>query len=143
MKLRLFLTALLLAVVTCPLVRAEGGPATDLEKEMKTMGKAFKQLKKQAGEAAQNASSLALVAQMQKAAATAIALVPEKAGDLPEKDRAAFTDSYKAKMKEFTTELSKLEAAFKAGDNAAAAKQVADLNALERKDHKEFRKAKD
>jgi soluble cytochrome b562 len=140
MKLRLFLTALLLALVASPLVRAEG---TDLEKEMKSMGKAFKQLKKQASDAAQNTASLALVAQMQKAAANASALVPAKAADLPEKDRAAFTDSYKAKMKEFTAALAKLEEALKSGDNAAAAKLVAELASLQRADHKEFRKEND
>lgn len=143
MKLRPFLAALLLALITYPLVRAEDGPTTDLEKEMKTMNKAFKQLKKQAGEAAQNASSLTLVALMEKAAVTSADLIPAKAADLPEKDRAEFTASYKASMKEFTEALAKLEAAFKAGDNAAAAKLVADLNNLQRADHKKFRKPQD
>ncbi len=143
MKLRLLFTALILAIFTCPLVRAEDGPATDLEKEMKTMSKAFKQLRKQAGEATQNASSLELVAQMQKSAANASALVPVKAADLPEKDRAAFTDDYKAKMKDFSAVLAKLEAALKAGDNAAVGKLVTELNNLQRTDHKEFRKPQD
>ncbi len=140
MKLRLFFTALLLTVITCPLVRAEGGGATPLEKEMKTMNKAFKQLKKQAADASQNASSLTLVAQMAKAADTATSLVPAKAADLPEKDRAAFTASYQAKLKDFSAALAKLEAAFKAGDNAGATKLLTDLGNLERADHKEFRK---
>jgi len=142
MKLRLFLTALLLTVITCPLVRAEGG-GTPLEKEMKTMNKAFKQLKKQVADASQNASSLTLVAQMEKAATASVALIPEKAADLPEKDRAAFTASYVAKMKDFSAALAKLEAAFKAGDNAGATKLLTDLGNLERADHKEFRKPQD
>jgi len=142
MKLRLFLTALLLTIVTCPLVRAEGG-GTPLEKEMKTMNRAFKQLKKQAADASQNASSLALVAQMEKAADAAAKLVPEKAADLPEKDKAALTASYQAKMKDFSAALAKLEAAFKAGDNAGATKLLGELGNLERADHKEFRKPQD
>jgi len=36
--------------------------------------------------------------------------------------------------------LAKLEAALKAGDNAGAVKLVADLNGLQRTDHKEFRR---
>lgn len=107
------------------------------------MNKAFKQLKKQAADATQNASSLALVAQIEKAAAASTDLIPEKAADLPEKDRAAFTADYKAKMKEFSAALAKLEAAFKAGDNDGATKLVTELNNLQRADHKEFRKPQD
>jgi len=140
MKLRPFLTILLISFVTGPLVHAEGGNDTPLDKEMKTMNRAFRQLKKQAGDAAQNASSLALVAQMEKAAAASAELTPEKAADLPEKDRAAFEADFKAKMRNFSDALGKLEAALKAGDNAAAAKLVADLGAQERAGHKEFRK---
>ena len=143
MKLRLFLTALLIACVSSPLVHAEGGNDTPLEKEMKTMNRAFRQLKKQAADATQNASSLTLVAQMEKAATAAAELTPEKAADLAEKDRAAFEADFKAKMQKFSDALTKLEAAFKAGDNAAAAKLVADLGAQERAGHKEFRKPQD
>ncbi len=142
MKLRLFFTALLLAVITCPLARAEGG-GTPLEKEMKTMNKAFRQLKKQVADASQNASSLELVAQMEKAATASTDLIPEKAADLPEKDRAAFTADYKAKMQDFSAVLAKLEVALKAGDNAGAAKLLTDLNNLQRANHKEFRKPQD
>ncbi|HTJ79207.1 MAG TPA: cytochrome b562 [Rariglobus sp.] len=143
MKIRLFLAALVIAFISGPLVHADEGKDTPLEKEMKAMNRAFRQLKKQAGDAAQNASSLALVAQMEKAAAAAAGLTPAKAADLPEKDRDAFEADFKAKMQKFSDELAKVEAAFKAGDNAAAAKLVADLGAQERAGHKEFRKPQD
>jgi len=107
------------------------------------MNKAFRQLKKQAGDASQNASSLALVVTMEKAATAAAALTPEKAADLPEKDRAAFEAAYKAKMEKFGASLAKVEAALKAGDNATAAKLVADHGAQERAGHKDFRKPQD
>ncbi len=140
MKIRPFLATLLIAFIASPLVHAEGGQATPLEKEMKTMNKAFKQLKKQAGDSAQNASSLALVATMEKAAVESANLVPEKAAELPEKDKAAMIAAYKEKMEKFSASLTKVEAAFKAGDNATAVKLVADLAAQERAGHKEFRK---
>ncbi len=140
MKLRLLVASLLIALIACPFVRADDGAPTPLEKDMKILGKAFRQLKKQAGDSAQNSSSLALVAQMQKAAADSVALIPAKAADLPEKDRAAFIADYKVKMQQFGDALTKLETALKAGDNAAATKLVADLNALERSGHKAFRK---
>jgi len=145
MKLRLLLTALLLASITCPSVRAAGGHDKDtpLEKEMHAINTAFRQLRKQADDAAQNASSLALVARMEKAAEASAALVPAKAADLPEKDRAAFEADYKAKMKRFGDTLARLEAAFKAGDNAGAVRLLAELNAQKREGHKDFRRAKD
>ena len=143
MKLRLFITALLIAFVTCSSTRAADGGASPLEKEMKTLNKAFRQLRKQAGDVAQNASSLTLVTQMEKAAAAATDLTPEKAADLPQKDKDAMVAAYKAKMQQFSASLTKLEAAFKAGDNATAAKLVAELGTEERAGHKDFRKPQD
>ena len=143
MKLRLLLTSLVFALIISPFARAEGGDASPLEKEMKTLNKAFRQLKKQAGDSTQNASSLTLVSQMEKAAAASTALVPEKAAELPEKDRAAMVAAYKEKMEKFSASLAKVEAALKAGDNATAVKLVADLGTQQREGHKEFRKPQD
>lgn len=142
MKLRLLLASFFLAFVAASLVRA-GADDTPLDKEMSTMNKAFRQLKKQAGDAAQNAASLELVSRLKKGAEASAELIPAKAAAMTEKERADFVADYKEKMKQFVVALGRLEAAFKAGDNAAATKLVAELNSLERSGHKEFRKPKD
>ncbi|MFA6962540.1 MAG: cytochrome b562 [Opitutaceae bacterium] len=143
MKLRLLLTALLIAFIASPFAHAGDEKDTPLEKQMGTMNRAFKQLKKQATESTLSDASLALVAQMLKAAQTSVDLIPEKAADLPEGDRAAFTAAYKEKMDKLIAVLGKLETALKAKDNAEAAKLVTELGAMQRSGHKEFRKPKD
>ncbi|HEY9250141.1 MAG TPA: cytochrome b562 [Rariglobus sp.] len=143
MKSRLFLTVLLVCLVSSPFARAGDDKDTPLEDQMSAMGRAFKQLRKQAAESTLGDASLDLVAQMQKTAAASLELIPEKAAGLPEGERAAFTAAYKEKMQEMIVALSKLEAALKAGDKAGAAKYVAELGAMQRSGHKEFRKPKE
>lgn len=143
MKLRLFLTSLLIAFIASPFAHAAEGKDTPLEKEMSSLNKAFRQLKKQAADSALSEASLPLVAQMQKATEASIALIPEKSADLPEGDRAAFVAGYKEKMQAMTATLAKLETALKAGNTADAAKLVGELGAMQRSGHKEFRKPKE
>src|SRR5271157_2156542 len=63
---------------------------TELEMRMDRIGKAFRKLKKQVGDPAQNAASLELLSAMEAAAKEAIELTPEKAEDIPEDQRAKF-----------------------------------------------------
>ena len=121
MKLHLLRFALIFGFITSPLVWAAD---TGLEKEMKDIKNAFNQLKQQVGDPSKNASALT-------------------ATELPEKDRAAFVGNYKDEMNTFIANIDKLEAALKAGDNADAAKIVADLKTIQRDAHKEFRTEKD
>ncbi|HEY8933187.1 MAG TPA: cytochrome b562 [Rariglobus sp.] len=141
MKLRLFLASLLIALFASPFVHS--AEDTPLEKEMSDLNKAFRQLKKQAADSTLGQASLPLVAQMEKAATASIALVPEKAADLPEGSQAAFIADYKEKMQAMVATLTKLETALKAGNTADAAKLVAELGAMQRAGHKEYRKPKD
>jgi soluble cytochrome b562 len=147
MKIHPLLPALFLALATSFSVRADEPPApaaaakpATLEDQMKAMNRAFRQLKKQVADAAQNTASLALVAKMQAASLAALEFSPSLAGEMPEKDRPAFIADYKTKMQAFIATLARLETALKAGDNAAATQLVTDLNGLQRADHKEFRK---
>ena len=123
-----------------------GGPAkekkTDLETRMDKVGKAFRKLRKQVSDPAQNASSLELVAAMIDGAKDAATLTPAKAADLPEDQRPAFIQHFKDGIKELQDRLTKLQAALGAGNNAAAEAQVNDLFDFEKKSHKEFKKPK-
>jgi hypothetical protein len=113
---------------------------TELEKKMEKMNGAFRKLRKQVADPANNATSLDLVATMQTCAADATKLVPAKAADLPEADRAKFVSTFQEKMKAFQGELVKLVALLKDSKNEDAAKLVASLVQLQKDDHKEFRR---
>jgi hypothetical protein len=115
---------------------------TDLEMRMDRMGKAFRKLKKQVADPAQNDSSLQLVATMDAAAKESLELTPAKAADLPEDQRAKFEEDFKAGIKGMQDEFAKLRAALTAGKNDDAVKIVAEIDSLEKKDHKEFRRPK-
>ncbi len=150
MKLRT-LASLLLALTAAPaLIQAQdaspAAPAhpkkekTPLEKQMSKIGKAVRALKKQVGDATQNASSLELVATIHDAAQASLALVPAKSTGLPDADKAKLVSAYKTAMNEFIATVDQLAAALKAGNNAEAAKIFPKLMDLEKKDHHEFRK---
>jgi soluble cytochrome b562 len=130
------------AVVPAP----AGAPAeekkTDLELRMDKVGKAFRKLRKQVADPAQNASSLELLKAMQDAAKEAVTFTPAKAADLPEDQRAKFTEDFKAGIQELQDRFAKLQAALEAGKNDDAQAIVKDLSDFEKKEHKEFKKDK-
>jgi soluble cytochrome b562 len=113
---------------------------TELEQRMDRMGKAFRKLRKQVADPAQNASSLQLLSTMDDAIKEALDLTPEKAEDVPADQRAKFVDDYKAGIKGMQDEFAKLRAALTAGKNDDATKIVAEIFDQEKKDHKEFRR---
>jgi soluble cytochrome b562 len=115
---------------------------TELEMRMDRINKAYRKLKKQVADPAQNASSLKLLATMQDAVKEAAELTPEKAADLPQDQRAKFMDDFRAGIKGMQDEFAKLADALAAGRNADAVGIVGDINELEKKDHKEFKKPK-
>ena len=115
---------------------------TELESRMDKVGKAFRKLRKQVADPAQNASSLELVAAMIDGAKDAATFTPAKAADLPEDQRAAFVGRFKDGIKDLQDRLAKLQAALQAGNNADAAAMVNDLVDAMKKAHKEFKKPK-
>jgi soluble cytochrome b562 len=131
---------------SAPAVTPAGTPSedekTDLEVRMDHMGKAYRKLKKQVADPAQNASSLQLLATMQNAAKEALEFTPAKTADLPADQQAKFVEDFKAGLQGMQDEFTKLSDALTAGKNDDAVKIVAEIDALEKKDHKEFRKPK-
>lgn len=116
---------------------------TDLDLRMDRVAKAFRKLRKQVADPTQNAASLALLATMQAALTEAIDLTPEKAADVPADQKDKFIEAYKAGIKGMQDEFTKLGDALTAGKNDDAAKIVADILALEKKDHGDFRRPDD
>lgn len=156
MKIRLLPLALALTLVfpAAVLVRAAenspapkgekhghgGEPDTELGKAMETLNKAWRKLRKQAGDSASNASSLELVATIKAETDKALTLQPDKAKDLPEAERPAYVEKYKEEMKKFIGKIDQLAADFKANDNAAATARIKEIIAVQREAHKEFKR---
>ena len=145
MKIRLFLFAVLLAVPTAfDLRAAEPGKQpqeeTELEGKMDRMGGDWRKLKRQVADATKNADSLQLLAAIRAASAEATKLIPAKAEDVPVADRAKFVAGYQARMKTLDEAFEKLEAVLRAGKNDEAVNLVAEIGALQKAGHKEFKR---
>jgi soluble cytochrome b562 len=136
----LLLAALLLVPAIVFAQPKKDRPDTDIEKAMHQIGKAYRQLRKQVADPAQNASSLELAATIRAGAVAAQKHVPLKAQDVAEADRAAFVDDFRRKMGEFIDTVDQLEGALQAGRNDEAVRLTKDLEELQKKDHKEFRR---
>lgn len=117
----------------------EEKPETELTKKMDKMSAAFRKLRRQAGDATKNAESLELVATLREYATAAAKLEPFKLTEIPEADRPKMLEGYQAKMKDLLATIDQLAAAFKAGQNEAAAKLVKDLGAFQKEGHKEYK----
>jgi soluble cytochrome b562 len=143
MKIRLLFATLICALATVPCVQAQShDDDTELGDKMDTLSNAYKKLGKQISDASKNEDSLKLVATIHSSAEAALKLEPAKKADIPAADQAKFVADYQAKMKSFIAEIDKLEAVLKAGDNAAAAKQMDVLKQMRSEGHKEFQKKK-
>ena len=153
MKLRLLLTCLSLSAVTPFALRAaDPAPApapdhgkseekhTELGDKMEKANSAWRKLRKQIADPAQNAASLELVATFRESLKGADQLTPEKAADIPEADRAKFLASFAESMKKLGAGLDRLEAALKANNNDEAGKVLKELGDLQRESHKAFRR---
>jgi soluble cytochrome b562 len=142
-RLLAFAAALLLALPSLPtgaLSAADKGNETELEKVMGQMNGAFRKLRRQVADPSKNAESLQLVATVRKTSEDSLKLVPALAADKPESERPAFIAGYREQMRSFIAALAPLEAALKAGDNAKAEAAIAELLALQKKAHKEYKK---
>jgi len=113
---------------------------TELEQRMDRIGKAYRKLRKQVADPAQNASSLELIAQIEAAAKEALEFTPEKAEDIPADQRAKFVEDFKAGIHQLQDKFSELQGLVAAGKNDEAAKLVTEITDFEKKSHKEFKR---
>lgn len=141
MKIRILLLSLICAVGTVPVaLHAADKEETELGNHMDKMSGAFRKLRKQVNDAAQNADSLKLVATIKEEAAASAKLEPAMKSEKPAAEQAKFVADYQAKMKELNGKIAALEAALKANNNTEAAKLVDELAAAQKKGHGEFKK---
>lgn len=145
MKSLLLLTALLLALSPAPFVAAQENAAakkdhTPLEERMEKINSAWRRLRRQVEDPAQNASSLELVARIREAAKGTEKMKPAKLEEVPEAERAKFLAEYRASLKKFAGQLDALEAALKGNRNAEAQQVIVAIGDHQKASHKAFRK---
>lgn len=113
---------------------------TELDDKMSTMNSAYRKLGRQINDASKNEDSLKLVGTIRKSAEEALKLEPARKADVAPADQEKFVANYRAGMKRFIAEVVKLEEALKANDNAAAAKLVDSMKAMQKEGHRDFKR---
>lgn len=138
-----FLIIALSLFVFMPVVRAEhhgdDEEKTPMGEEMSAMNKAWRTIKKNAGDASRNEETLKLLDEMIQAAVTATDMDPVLADEQPEGKRQAFVDAYRKGMKATVADLESLRAVLAAGENDKAARLIKELDDQKKKGHKEFK----
>ena len=137
MKIKSLLTLALTLAFACTAVFAAEDD-TPLTKEMKTMNKSLRTLKKQVADASKKDDNLALLATIKKSLDAATKLEPAKTKEVPAAEKAAYLDKYKAQLADLAKTYDELEAAIKA-DKADDVKKALDkLSEQKEKGHKDF-----
>ena len=137
MKMKSLLTLALTLALGCTAVFAAEDD-TPLAKEMKTMNKSLRALKKQVADASKKDDNLALIATIKKSLDAAAKLEPAKTKEVPAAEKAAYLDKYKGEMADLAKTYDELEAAIKA-DKADDVKKALDkLSEQKEKGHKDF-----
>lgn len=133
MKLKLLLSTVMALSLAGAAYAADETPLT---KEMSTINKNLRLVKRQAADPAKKQDNLDAIAKVRKALDTAHGLDPRKTKD--QADKAAYTKKYKEQMVELGKAVGELEAAIKV-DKADDAKKALDrIYALKDKGHKDF-----
>jgi soluble cytochrome b562 len=130
--------AMLLAVFVSAGIASAEEKHSALEESMETMNKALKTLRMQLADPGKNASSLELVAEMQKQALISKGLVPARAAKIPAGDRPKFLTAYRHAMVGLMSELLKLETALIEGKNDQADAIAKGLNKVKADGHEKF-----
>ena len=137
MKIKSLLTLALTLAFSCTAAFAAEDD-TPLTKEMKTMNKSLRALKKQVADPAKKDDNLALIATIKKSLDASTKLEPAKTKEVPAAEKAAYLDKYKAQLTDLGKTYDELEAAIKA-DKADDVKKALDkLSEQKEKGHKDF-----
>ena len=139
-RFRSLASAVVLSLAMASTARAQAEePKTELGKKMSAMNTAFKAVGRQIEDPTKNASTLEQIAIIEASAKAALALEPEKKGQIPAGDQAKFVADYKAGIKQMMATVDKLKAAVKAGKNTDALAIIDEMKGIQRDSHREFR----
>jgi hypothetical protein len=111
---------------------------TPLAKEMKTVNKSLRTIKRQIDDPAKKDENLGLIATIKKSLVVEKTLEPAKTKDVPAAEKQAYLDKYKAQMTDLAKTFDELEAAIKADKADDAKKLFEKLADQKEKGHKDF-----
>ncbi len=144
MKLSLLSRYLFLSLVITFIAQVNCGAAEDehtpLGEQMEQIGRAWRMVKRSAGDASKNAQTLAQVKKMQAAAKVSMEHTPDLLKDIPEADKASFLKNYNRGMKAFSAKLDKLATLLESGDNQAATALITEIDDQRKKAHEAFKR---
>jgi hypothetical protein len=109
-----------------------------LHNEMEGMNRSLRQINRQYTNLTQKASTLELVATMQKHAETARTLTPPKANKLTGDDQTKYLDTFHKDLDAVITEMGLLQQAIVADKTDVAKTEIAKIRQLEESSHKEL-----
>jgi soluble cytochrome b562 len=138
MKLKTLLTLCAAFAIGTLGARAQDKPDTPLSKEMSTMNKTLRALKRQSADTSKKAENVAMVDKMKANVDAALKLEPAKTKEQPAGDKAAYLAKYKEQLNELKKALDELKAALNKGDADATAKAFETLAENKEKGHKDF-----
>jgi soluble cytochrome b562 len=139
MKLKTLTTALMALAIGANFAVAEKKEEdTPLSKEMSTMNKSLRTLKRQAADASKKAENLELVAKIKTQVAASLKYEPAKTKDQPAADKPAYLDKFKKEMGDLDKAVDDLKAAIEKGDAEATTKVFEKLADIKEKGHKDF-----
>ncbi len=143
MKKRSLLLTLSLLLAYVPYLEANSHEDehehTALEDQMSAMNKAWRSIRRQIKDPAKNASTIALVAKVKKAARESVKLDPILAGEKSGDAKKKFLAGYQKSMKKTVGLIEELEAALKAGNNTAAQEIVGKINDARKHGHDKYK----
>lgn len=132
-------TALALLLLSSAFLLADDDQPTLVAVQMKQIAENYKSLKSQADDPAQKDASLALVAGMRQAVATARTGTPEPAEQLTGPSLDNYMTEFRKGLDELDADLQKLDAAIRAGETASIGSLLDDMNALKKTYHSDLR----
>ena len=136
MKIKTVLTLLTALALSVNLTFAED--ETALGKEMKTMNKSLRTLKRQVGDTTKKDENLQLLATIKKTIEESAKLEPAKAKDVPAAEKAAYIEKYKKQIADLGKSFDEVEAAVKADKPEEAKKAFEKIGEEKEKGHKDF-----
>jgi len=137
MKIKSLLTLLVTAALSLNVAQA-AEEDTPLAKEMKTMNKSLRTLKRQVGDGAKKEENLQLLATIKKTLDESAKLEPAKTKDIPAGEKAAYIEKYKQQIADLGKSFDEVEVAVKADKPDDAKKAFDKLSEQKEKGHKDF-----
>jgi hypothetical protein len=137
MKIKTLLTLLTTAALSLNVAFAAEDD-TPLAKEMKTVNKSLRTLKRQVSDSSKKSENLELLATIKKSLDAAMKLEPAKTKDQPAAQKAAYVENYKKQMTDLEKTFGEVEAAVKADKPDDAKKLFEKLSEEKEKGHKDF-----